>query len=327
MLWGRAANRCAFEPCRKELVIDATETDDESLVGEECHIVGKSADGPRGDSSLTQEQRDKYNNLVLFCAVHHKVVDDQPGEYTVDRLHQIKNDHERWVRESLQDYDPIKQREDEQYANLVEEFCVRVELDNWKNWSSFVLGGGGYPRISKDVHEKLQESRDWLLSRVWPQRYPEIESSFQNFRLVLQDFLNVFAEHAEPFGDDMLATKKFYQIDEWNPERYERLSKLHEYHVDLVQDLMMELTRAANYVCDRVREEFFPTFRLTEGVLLVMHGPYMDMSYHTSRCEYRGAERTDAPYPGLEQFKFARADRDHAFGREAPSKSGDPKQD
>ena len=326
MLWGRAANRCAFESCRKELVIDATETDDESLVGEECHIVGKSSDGPRGASQLTSEQRDKYNNLVLFCAVHHKVVDDQPGEYTVERLHQLKNNHERWVQESLQGYDPIKQRDDEHCANLVEEFCDRVEIDNWKNWSSYVLGGGGYPRIDKEVHAKLEASNEWLLSRNWPQRYPEIESSFQNFRLVLQDFLNVFAAHSEPFGDEMLATKKLYQIDEWNPERYERLSKQHEYHVDLVQDLMLELTRAANYACDKIRENFFPTFRLKEGVLLVMHGPYMGISYRTSRCEYRGEERTNSPYPGLGDFKQLRAKRDHAFGSEGPAETGDAKQ-
>ena len=89
---------------------------------------------------------------------------------------------------------------------------------------------------------------------------------------------------------------------------------------------MMELTRAANYVCDKIRERFFPTFRLKDCVLLVMHGPYMDMSYRTSRCEYRGEERTDAPYPGLDEFKHLRAKRDHAFGSEGPTKTGDAKQ-
>jgi hypothetical protein len=77
MLWGRAANRCSFPGCRRELVIDATETDDEALVGDACHIVGDSADGPRGNSSLTDEERDKYANLLLLCKVHHKEIDDQ----------------------------------------------------------------------------------------------------------------------------------------------------------------------------------------------------------------------------------------------------------
>jgi hypothetical protein len=156
--------------------------------------------------------------------------------------------------------------------------------------------------------------REWLLSRIWPRRYPEIERSLQNFRLVLQDFLNVFAEHSEPFGTDMLATKRFYKIDEWNPKRYERLSRLHDFHVDLVQDLTIELTRAANYVCDNVRENLFPPFRLREGVLLITSGPDTDLEYHTYRAEYRGAERRGRPYPGLEAFKAAREQRDFRFG-------------
>lgn len=314
MLWGRAANRCAFPDCPLELVIDATETDDESLIGEECHIVAKSPEGPRGNSPLTSQQRDRYENLVLLCAVHHKLVDDQDGTYTIDHLHQMKQSHEAFVRESLSGFDPVRQRDEEQYAGLVQEFCDMVDINNWESWSSWVLGGGGYPRISIEIHTKLNGMRNWLLSRVWPTRYPEIESSFQNFRLVLNDFLNVFAEHSEPYGDEMLATKKFYRISEWDPEKYNYLAKQHDFHVRLVQDLMLELTRAANYVCDRVRERFFPTFRLGEGVLLVTDGPYVDMSYRTRRCEYREPERTDRPYPGLAAFKSVRESRDHSFG-------------
>jgi hypothetical protein len=226
----------------------------------------------------------------------------------------MKGDHERWVRESLQDFDAGKQRDEEHYAHLIQEFCERVDLDNWQKWSSWVLSGGGYPRIWKYMHARLDLLREWLLSRVWPRRYTEIEDSLENFRLVLEDFLNVFDEHAEPLGEDMLGTRKFYKIEEWDPERYERLSRLHEFHVDLVQDLMLELTRAANYVCDKVRDRLFPTFRLTEGLLLVTHGPYMNMSYRTQRCEYRNDERTASPYPGLEGFKSIRYQRDHCFG-------------
>ena len=41
------------------------------------------------------------HNLVLICKVHHKLMDDQPGTYTVARLRQMKEAHERWVRETL----------------------------------------------------------------------------------------------------------------------------------------------------------------------------------------------------------------------------------
>jgi hypothetical protein len=314
MLWGRAANRCAFKECRKVLVIDATETDDESLIGEECHIVAESSNGPRGNSSLTQEQRDKYENLILLCAIHHKIVDNQPGHYSIEYLHQLKSDHEGWVRGVLEGYDPAKQRDDEYYADLLQGFCERVDIDNWQGWASWIFAGGT-PSIPKYIHDRLEGLREWLLSRVWPQRYPEIESSLRNFRLVLQDFLYVFAVYSEPLGENSLTTGKFYQIDEWNPTEYARLHHLYNFHVELVEDLALELTRAANYVCDKVRERFFPTFRLREGVLLVTSGPHMDMNYHTIRPEYRRVERTDRPYPGLEAFKAIREQRDIRFGR------------
>ncbi len=36
ILWARSGNCCAV--CRKDLIIDASDDDDESVVGEECHI-------------------------------------------------------------------------------------------------------------------------------------------------------------------------------------------------------------------------------------------------------------------------------------------------
>ncbi|NIO67789.1 MAG: hypothetical protein GTN71_01675, partial [Anaerolineae bacterium] len=81
--------------------MDASQTDDESLVGEACHIVAQSPTGPRGDPSLPPEQLDGYHNLILLCKVHHKLIDDEPDTHTVPRLRQMKAAHERWVRLSL----------------------------------------------------------------------------------------------------------------------------------------------------------------------------------------------------------------------------------
>jgi hypothetical protein len=81
-----------------------------------------------------------------------------------------------------------------------------------------------------------------------------------------------------------------------------------------VEDLMLELTRAANYVCDMVREYLFPSFRLKEGVLLVETGPFMDFKHRIYRAEYRGPEKTEMPYPGLETFKKVRHTRDFSVG-------------
>jgi hypothetical protein len=310
-LWGRAANRCSI--CRCELVFGATETDDESLVGDACHIVAQKTTGPRGESTLTPEQRNKYVNLILLCKNHHKLVDDQVNQYGVDRLREIKNEHEKWVRESLQDYDAARQRDDEIYAGYVEEWAKYADLENWLAWSSWVLSAG-QPSLSAEQHKALKDLRRWLFSRVWPKRYGALEASLENFRRVLDDFYEVFSKHAVKWRDDTSITEKFYKTQHWNEEQYAELLRQYNFHVDLTQDLMLELTRAANYVCDRVREFLFPAYRLDEGVLVVETGMGMNLKYAMIRAEYCGEERVQFPYPGLDQFLVDRANRDVNFG-------------
>ena len=123
-----------------------------------------------------------------------------------------------------------------------------------------------------------------------------------------------FDEHSTELNDDKLRTEKFYKIREWDTDRYNYLAAKYEYYVDLVKDLMLELTRAANYICDLVRLYFDPGFRLAEGVLVVDGGLYMDLKYYTFRVEYSKEERIAVPYPGLAQFKEIRATRDRHIG-------------
>jgi hypothetical protein len=314
MLWGRAANRCAFPECRRELVIDASETDDESLVGDACHIVADSENGPRGQSFLSAEERDKYANLILLCKIHHKIIDDQHNLYTVERLQQIKRTHEQWVSESLYSFDPAKQRDDERYAAIVEEWAMRSDLENWQAWSSYILGAG-QPHLHIEQNKELEALMSWLLSCIWPKRYPQLEAAFENFRRVLQDFYNVFHMYVIDEHTGWLWTEKIYKKGYGDPELEVQFMREYEFHVDLVQDLMLEFTRAANYVCDQVRQYLVPSFRLQEGVLLVTSGPYFDLSFHQHRVEYRSEERVLIPYPGLDKFKQIRTTRDGCFGK------------
>jgi hypothetical protein len=101
ILWGRSANRCAL--CRRELVIDSTAAADESIVGDECHIVSGKEQGPRHDPAFPAERLDEAENLVLLCRVHHKMVDDQWETYTVDVLQKLNSNHEKWVSSALAD--------------------------------------------------------------------------------------------------------------------------------------------------------------------------------------------------------------------------------
>lgn len=318
MLWGRAAALCSMEDCRRPLMLDDTETDPEAVIGEMCHIVAESEDGPRGRSLLSKDERNDYSNLLLLCRNHHGQIDSQPDTWPVECLKAIKSDHEKWVREQLPGYDRARQNDEETYADYVEEWARRCDLDNWTGWGSFVLGAS-QPRMTVAKDKELEELRRWLLNRIWPGRYVALERAFNNFRLVLQDLQNTFRNHAEkPTPDnDWIMTVKFYQSEEWNEERYERLGKQYDFHVDLVQDLFLELTRAANLICDEVRATILPTYRSDAGRLTAEWGPVEPYGgFSEAVIQYLPEEReSGSPYPGLDAFKTVRVSRDRHFGR------------
>ncbi len=67
----------------------------------ECHIVARRPGGPRS-GNISSREIDAYRNLILLCPTHHKEVDDQPHEYTIEALREIKRKHEEWVDETLE---------------------------------------------------------------------------------------------------------------------------------------------------------------------------------------------------------------------------------
>ena len=319
MLWGRAAARCAYPDCRRQLVEDSTETDDPTLVGQNCHIVAEADDGPRGDPSMPTVDRNRYANLILMCGVHHTIIDDQVTSWTVERLQNLKRDHEAWVIQSL-NLDTEALLEDLTYTDYIDEWIKLTHLSEWRAWSSFVLGSG-QPRLRVDVDRDLQTLRSWLLSRIWPGRYHTLESAFTNFRIVLQDFHETIHDHLDPEPrGDLLFTKKFYQIQHWDPPLYKRLLAAYEFHVDIVSDLALELTRAANLVCDEVRRHISPAFRIREGRIMVQRGPDMNLTYVDFIPQYSAEERIQTvPYPGLSEFYDSRASRDWYIGTGHPT--------
>lgn len=292
--------------------MDETETDDPTLVGENCHIVAENDGGPRADPLMSTEKRNSYANLILLCNVHHKQVDSQFNFFSVDKLLEMKRNHESWVEGQLL-VDKGKQFDDEQYSGFVDTWERLSNIDNWKSWTSWLLGG--QPSISKEMDNNLSELREWLLGRVWPGRYGELEKAFSNYRFILQDLQNVFHRHAEErHKGETLVFRKFYKIDEWNEPLYFRLLKEYEDQTTLISDLVAELTRAANYILDQVRKHLNPSYRLQSGRLMFQYGPTMGLSWHTVVSQYTKAEQGSAKlYPGIEKFRSLRFERDFWF--------------
>lgn len=101
LLWGRSAGRCAIPECRVELFAEATDYDPIIVIGEIAHVAAAGKAGPRAVPAMTAKQRNSYDNLILLCQNCHARIDGQPGFNTIEKLKDIKQAHEAWVRASL----------------------------------------------------------------------------------------------------------------------------------------------------------------------------------------------------------------------------------
>jgi hypothetical protein len=93
----RSGGVCAFLGCGETLTKPGTDQDEAAFIGEVAHIVSDSRQGPRGDVELSDEDRDKHPNLVLFCQNCHDRVDKQHRTFSVPVLKRIKEQHENRI--------------------------------------------------------------------------------------------------------------------------------------------------------------------------------------------------------------------------------------
>lgn len=106
ILCTKSGNRCALSDCRQILVIEGNKKDPASLVAHMAHIKGKKpgkenkSSSARYDETMTDIERNSYENLILVCPSCHKKIDDQPNTYNVELLHGIKKEHEAWIIKS-----------------------------------------------------------------------------------------------------------------------------------------------------------------------------------------------------------------------------------
>jgi hypothetical protein len=99
VLLSKAGNRCSYnyagEVCDEELVTVVDERP--VLEGEECHIVGEKPGSPRYVANFPEI--DTYNNRILMCKKHHKVIDDNKAKYSIEVLLEMKKLHEESIAE------------------------------------------------------------------------------------------------------------------------------------------------------------------------------------------------------------------------------------
>ncbi len=104
-LFLKSGNLCAFPGCERLMLnIEGV------FVGQLCHIEAAEEGGERFNAQMTNEDRRAAANLMLMCYEHHTVTNNVE-DYPVERLRQMKRDHEnrfshpdRAILSGLKDY-------------------------------------------------------------------------------------------------------------------------------------------------------------------------------------------------------------------------------
>ena len=87
-LFAVSCNVCAFPSCEERL----TDPSWESVNAHICHIAGEKPGAARfDDPTISLEDRQGFDNLILLCPNHHRRIDSlEPSQYSVDDLVAMK---------------------------------------------------------------------------------------------------------------------------------------------------------------------------------------------------------------------------------------------
>ena len=86
-LFAASPNVCAYTGCDEKLTDPAWKEANAEI----AHICGERPGAPRFDPAMSVDERNSYDNLMLLCPKHHKLIDRlDPDRHTVDVLREMK---------------------------------------------------------------------------------------------------------------------------------------------------------------------------------------------------------------------------------------------
>lgn len=138
ILFALSGNVCAFPGCTAPIV----DTEHGVVTGQICHIKARRKQGPRYDANQPTSERNGYENLILMCSAHNKIVDDpSTGDaFTVEILQGYKREHELRFHNTVVKPDLLSRfiqsvglKEGvRDYYKFQEDVCEQVPLTIWR---------------------------------------------------------------------------------------------------------------------------------------------------------------------------------------------------
>jgi hypothetical protein len=95
-LIAKAAGCCEFKGCGEYLYIENISGKKANL-SEFAHVIADSPNGPRGEENSSSILKNDISNIMLLCQKHHKLIDDNPSNFKVEMLLDMKKEHENGI--------------------------------------------------------------------------------------------------------------------------------------------------------------------------------------------------------------------------------------
>ncbi|MET7538247.1 HNH endonuclease signature motif containing protein [Streptomyces sp. NPDC005507] len=305
LLWGRAGNRCAFPECSQTLTEDLGTEDSEVLatvgvvMGEEAHIRSARPGGPRHDGEYDEGKLDSYRNLLLLCPTHHTLIDKNSGAgFSVAKLEEIKASHERLVTDSLSVREESQRELSERMAALLLVWEQKMQLDQWENVTAQL--NQPIPLLGDASYSQMVQAGAWILKMRWPNQFPRTEQAFRNLHHVMADLLNHLQGCMDLESEFFWRLRRNYKNIDWDPDAYETLFAEFQVERFLLYVLVIEATKAINWVIAEAAREVDKFYRFDQGLILMRDGDGVFKSWML-RLEYEAEElsgETPSPHPG-----------------------------
>lgn len=266
ILWAKAAGRCSMPECRKKLVVGASDClpSKNLLIGENCHIVAESEDGPRGKSILTEEERNRYSNLILMCANHHIVIDNDPCNWPVEKLHQIKSDHELWIETQLTEIYEEDDFELKIYKDLVNFATENLLLSKWDWLSDHAIR----LLLYDDFVDGVNDFWFTIQKMVWPKKLPELESSIINLSERLSAYIKHFLSNSRLRDNLKWHVEDKTWTKTWRDD-YDEYAKKSDEWQKRSTNFLFNVVVALNEYADCVRKYLNPKYMIYQGKFII----------------------------------------------------------
>jgi len=150
LLLARSGGFCSNPSCNTDL-FTFFKKGEISNIEELAHIIGQSNDGPRGKNTLSENERDQYDNIIVLCPTCHTRVDKHPDQYPNDVLLSWKKEHAERIASLFQ------------APKLPDRKAVRIELSKLLLTNKTVFDTYG-------PYSNLAKENGWDTEAMWEKR-------------------------------------------------------------------------------------------------------------------------------------------------------------